>query len=464
MICNGITLSSANGYPVGTWISTTGPTLAGIGITWNAWELPGEPGYTAPTKVFDFLGMTYNNRVKEVGFNFTRNTIGTYIGSSGYLMTASINEPRLEYDPETGQSKGLLLEAAATNYLNWSETFATAGGCNNNWIDFNITRTAGNTSPSGNTGAIRFTATGGNAYLMMTSGVTTGVIYGSWSCWFRGISGTESLYVTVDGGTTWSLISNLSNKWKRFGSEVTETEVGIFDSPFYMGFKLGNTGDSVEIWGAQVEERRQSWGALAKFDPLNVVQYTSYISSGATRGTRGHEKCEITGTSFSSWFGITQGTMLLDILNGSQIVIPNSAAYFTAPLLYQYNNTAVASISRYNVTNQSTSTGIITYWPFPQSGYPLNTPIKSIFSYDPYGLKISSNKNLGTTTFTGVTQYIYNYNTLSLTTVFGQFNDRPQSQQHVRKIMYWNYVWNEDDMKAMSLANIEQFTTFNPYG
>ena len=84
--------------------------------------------------------------------------------------------------------------------------------------------------------------------------------------------------------------------------------------------------------------------------------------------------------------------------------------------------------------------------------------------FNPNGLKISSNGNLGTTTFLGITQYIYNYNTLSLTTVFGQHNDRPRSQQHVKKIMYWNYVWNENDMKAMSIANVEQITTFNPYG
>jgi hypothetical protein len=319
------------------------------------------------------------------------------------------------------QPKGLLLEAAATNYLNWSETFATSGGSNNNWIDFNISRSTGNTSPSGNTSAIRFTATGGNASIIATSGVTTGLLYGSWSCWFRGVSGTESLYVTLDGGTSWSQISNLSNTWKRFGSDLTETQVGIFDSSFHMGFRLGNTNDSVEIWGAQVEERRASWGALAKFNPLDVVQYTSYIPSGATRGTRSNEKCEITGISFSSWFGITQGTMLFDTFNTSQIVIPNSAAYFTAPLLYNVSNTAVVGISRYN-TDQSAASSNLIYWPYPQSGYPLNYPIKGMFSYNPYGLKISSNGNMATNTFLGITQYIYNYNTLSLTTIFGQYN------------------------------------------
>jgi hypothetical protein len=85
-------------------------------------------------------------------------------------------------------------------------------------------------------------------------------------------------------------------------------------------------------------------------------------------------------------------------------------------------------------------------------------------SYSPYGLKISSYGNLSTSSYSGITQYIYNYNNLSLTSVFGQYQDRPQSQYYMRKIMYWNYVWDEESMKKMSKANVELITEFNPYG
>lgn len=464
MICNGVTLSARPNYPVGTWVTTTGPTLAGIGITWNAWELPGEPGYTAPTKVFNFVGMTYNNQVKEAGFNFTRNSIATYIGSSGYLMTAAINEPRLDYDPDTLESKGLILEEGTTNYLNWSETFATSGGCNNNWIDLNISRTTGNTSPSGNTTAIRFTATGANGTLIMSNGVTTGLLYGSWSCWFRGMTGIEDLSVTLDGGTSWSQISNLSTKWKRFGSDLTESTVGIFNSPFHLGFKLGNTNDSVEIWGAQVEEAVWISGSLRlPVNPLVEVQYTSYIPTTNTRVTREDEKCEITGISFSSWFGITQGTFLFDSVNSGQIVISNSLAYFTGPLLYQVGVNATIAVGRYG-TYQTVSCQGPGYWPFPQSGYPLNYPIKTMFTYNPEGLKISYGGNLESSPYSGITQLIYNYNTLSLTTSFGQTTSKGNSQNHTKKIIYWNYVWSDADIKAMTKANVEPTTIFNPYG
>jgi hypothetical protein len=460
MICNGVTLSARPNYPVGTWVATTGPTLAGIGMTWNAWELPQEPGVTAPTKEFNFLGMTYNNRVKEIGVSLTRSTTATYIGSSGYLMTASIDEPRLEYDADTLEPKGLLLEPAATNLLNWSETFSTSGGCNNNWIDLNLSRTSGNTSPSGNTGAIRFTATGGNATLIMTNGVTTGLVYGSWSSWLRGITGNESLYVTTNGGTSWKLIQGLSNKWKRLGSSLTDTELGMTYSSFHLGFRLGNTGDSVEIWGAQVEERLRNWSTPIPLESITYVDFTSYIPSGATRGSRSFDYARVAGSSFTSWYGVTQGTMLLEFMNIFDFSLSQSTGYNPQPCTYR--SSQGSGIGIFNV-NTSTTVNTITYWPFPQSGWPLNYPVKSIFSYTPNRLKISSNGNLGVGNISS-SSTIVNYNQMNLSIVYGQWWDRVVSPGYIRKIMYWNYPFSDTDLKAMSLANVEPITRFNPYG
>ena len=461
MICNGVTLSSADGYPVGTWVGTSGPTLAGVGLTWSAWELPGEPGYTSPNKIIDFLGMTSNSQITQAGIQCTRNTPATYVDYTGIVRIAPVNQPRLDFDPNTAKPKGMIVEPAATNLLNWSETFATSGGCNNNWIDINLSRTTGFTTPAGITNGIRFTATASNAILIATNGVTSGVTYGSWSCWFRGVTGNESLSVTIDGGTTWKQISNLTDKWQRFGLETTSTELGMVSSPFYMGFHIGNTGESVEIWGAQVENRLRAWQAAVPIDPLRFVSYTSYIPSGATQGFRNHERCFMTGSTFTSWFGNTQGTVFLDVENLSDFVI-SSPSFYTQPL-YLANPGAGVNISKYN-TPLSATTNTLVYQPFPQTGYPLNTPIKIMYTYTPYTVKISSNGNLSTSTFTGITAYTQNYNLMDFSVVFGQHNDRPQSQTHYRKFMYWNYVWSNADMQAMTKANIEQFTTFNQYG
>lgn len=56
---------------------------------------------------------------------FTRNSIGTYFDANGVLQTAAVNEPRFNYDPETGEFQGLLIEGAATNLLLNSNVLST---------------------------------------------------------------------------------------------------------------------------------------------------------------------------------------------------------------------------------------------------------------------------------------------------------------------------------------------------
>lgn len=53
----------------------------------------------------------------------SRASVGTYIGSDGIIKTAAANEARMQYDPMNPFAPPrLLLEAAATNYANGSET------------------------------------------------------------------------------------------------------------------------------------------------------------------------------------------------------------------------------------------------------------------------------------------------------------------------------------------------------
>ena len=460
MICDGTTLSSRGGYPIGTWVSTTGPTLAGIGLTWAAWELPSEPGHTAANKDINFLTMNTRADLIAAGLTFGRNSIGTYIGSSGYLIVGGTGQPRFEYDPLTLEPKGLLLEATSTNFLNWSESFSNTGGSNNNWIDTNLNRISGNTSPSGTTNAIRFVATANNASLISTNSIG-GSTTGSWSCWFRGITGSENLSFTINGGTSWRTISNLGTAWKRFGSEITKTEVGITFADFHLGFRLGNTNDSVEIWGAQVETRLQPRPVSPYSDPFSTVQYTSYIPTTSTRVSRASEFCRLEGISFTSVIGSTQGTFLIEATNVGSIMISN-ALNNNNVLHYSVSSNANAAVERRGTAHTATCETKV-YWPFPSSGYPLNMPIKSMFSYAPYGLKISNNGNIGYSTYNGLT-YVFPYSILNFTLVNGQIYTAPSLNYHLRKVKYWNYVWNEVDMQAMSLANEEQVTEFNPYG
>ena len=48
---------------------------------------------------------------------FSRASIGSYVDSSGTIQTAAVDEPRFNYDLETGEFKGLLLEKQSTNHV-----------------------------------------------------------------------------------------------------------------------------------------------------------------------------------------------------------------------------------------------------------------------------------------------------------------------------------------------------------
>src|SRR5690554_1119385 len=54
-------------------------------------------------------------------WDVARNSEATYFDANGVLQTAGINEPRIDYDPATGECRGLLVEGQATNLTRWSE-------------------------------------------------------------------------------------------------------------------------------------------------------------------------------------------------------------------------------------------------------------------------------------------------------------------------------------------------------
>jgi len=119
------------------------------------------------------LNLDFTTGVLDSRLTFTRSTTATYINSSGYVTVmgaAATNDPtkaRFDYDPATLAPRGLLIESQATNLLNFSETFATTGGTNNNWADTNLTRTStNNTSPRNDATALQITASAGNGTII----------------------------------------------------------------------------------------------------------------------------------------------------------------------------------------------------------------------------------------------------------------------------------------------------------
>jgi len=94
-------------------------------------------------------------------FNYTRNSTATYVDREGILQTAARGEPRFEFNFETKEFEGLLIERASSNELYNSETIGGTGwtkrvgiaGANSLIADLNNIE-----APDGTMTATRFTS------------------------------------------------------------------------------------------------------------------------------------------------------------------------------------------------------------------------------------------------------------------------------------------------------------------
>ena len=262
---------------------------------------------------------------------FTRASSGTYVGSDGLIKTASNDIPRFDHDPVTGESLGLLIEEQRQNLLRYSEE-----ADNPAWnilsssvtVDPDVviapdgTQTADKVKEAATTGAhsIEFTAfafQAGVTYacsffvkaaersrirIVFPTVFTNRIVFVDFD--------PNSYQVISDDGTT-SSITPVGNDWFRVAvvSTATTTSPGA-----RIGFTLVDTGTNViytgdgtsgiYVWGAQLEE-----GSFP----------TSYIPTTASAVTRAADVASISGSNFSSWIDLNNGTLF----NDSEVIAPN---------------------------------------------------------------------------------------------------------------------------------------------
>lgn len=216
-------------------------------------------------------------------FTFTRSTTATFINSSGYVESigaATSNDPtkaRFDYDPTTLTARGLLIEGSSTNELTNNETFGTG------WTDSNITRdSTNNTSPRNDATALRVTASSANATIIRSAAIGTSA-QRTLSVWLRRVSGTGNIQFTTNNGTAWTTQA-ITSSWVRYTFTATTEAQRV-------GFRIVTSGDSIELWGAQLET-----GSGA----------SSYIPTGASTVQRASEVMYMDGTNFSAWWPSSQ--------------------------------------------------------------------------------------------------------------------------------------------------------------
>lgn len=258
---------------------------------------------------------------------FTRASQAWYVNSAGIIVPAAINTPRIDYDPTTLASRGLLIEEQGTNLMTWSEDLTNAA-----WTKTVVTVAANQTtSPDGlltadlcaetivNNQHFVFPAPAavvsgntytGSVYLKKGSGITAPdwVLVAFISSGF----GAKTIAFNVSTGQFGNGIGVLTAVSQQFSdgwwrvcltaqASATTAGGGIYvaftnntnasSTPTY----AGQTTSDVFVWGAQFEA-----GAFA----------TSYIPTGAAAVVRSADVCSITGGAFTGFYNQTEGTLV----------------------------------------------------------------------------------------------------------------------------------------------------------
>lgn len=270
-------------------------------------------------------GAQLEQRATATAYTATTNApITNYIPQ---LMTAAINQPRLDFSPTTRAPRGLLIEESRTNLLTYSEQFDNAA-----WTKTNASITANAvTSPDGTINADKIIPTTANADHLVRQTVTVtnathtytvcakadgygflAIQIASDAFYTKYFEGVFNLTTGAVEGTGRNVtytgsrsITSLGNGWYR--CQIVVNNIDANSTTIATALPLstnnpaatyaGNGFSGTFIWGAQLEV-----GSFA----------TSYIPTVATTVARGGDQPVMSGANATNWFNQSEGTFVFD--------------------------------------------------------------------------------------------------------------------------------------------------------
>ena len=223
--------------------------------------------------VLDFMNGTLPSTA-----TFTRASNAWYFNSSGNLTQATSNNPRFDYGaPGSTTLRGLLMEDAKTNKaIQCRDLTQTAWSKTSAIVALDQTGIDGTASS-----ASSFTASAANATVLQT--LTQAASTSIFSLYLKRITGTGTVNITQDGGTTWTAVT-LTSSWQRFKAVSASTLNPVF------GIQVVTSGDAVAVDVAQFES--------ATLPSSPIIPTTVSV-------TRAIESCQV---SSIGWYNATYGT------------------------------------------------------------------------------------------------------------------------------------------------------------
>ena len=270
-----------------------------------------------PSLLLDFAG----SKTVDPRITFSRASAATYFDNKGVLRTAPAGVPRIDYDPVTGECRGLLVEEQRTNLLRYSEQFDSAA-----WVKQGATATQNATiAPDGTLTADMCANNGETGYHNIEQGLAgvigtqysisvyakqgthtrirlVGRASSNWAVFPSGIFDLSTGSIVSSSGDKPATIENVGNGWYRciiYGTCALATSIGHSFSPVPTG-QISNNYDGtaypgyIYTWGAQLE--------VGSFP-------TSYTPTSDSQVTRAADAASMTGTNFSDWAN-SVGTIL----------------------------------------------------------------------------------------------------------------------------------------------------------
>jgi len=382
------------------------------------------------------LDLDFTQEELDPRITFTRGSIGTRVNRNRLIETVAANQPRFDYDPVTGECKGLLIEESRSNLFTYSDDAQTAWSIKSGLtVSSNV-----DVSPDGNTTADALVedTLRNDKYLERQITVSANQNI-TWSCFVKPSRRTNIFVVIYDGASYSNNISlryEYSNKTVSFaGAFGTGTlgNYGVIDvgNGWYRMYVSGQPTTSasssvrIRIGFVNQSSTYTGTGVLAGYvwgAQLEVGAFpTSYIPTTASTVTRSADLVSMEGTNFSSWYNQSEGTIYVN----NKIPYTPSAVflYFLIFGINAGNRHSIEQTTANGLTYITQNSGGIQYWSTSGSGIlPVNTNRKTTYAYS------SSNSK---TLLSGTSNQTYTFSVKSsvdvyksMTTMYiGRFSD-----------------------------------------
>jgi hypothetical protein len=367
-----------------------------------------------PTLNLDFA----NSQSLDKRITFSRGSIGTRVNRNGLIETIAANQPRFDFDPISGECRGLLIEEQRTNLVTYSDTITTSNVYNG--VSSQLTQVTTTTPISGLTTATKvFLNVGANA-----GNSSNGFNFGTFSLTNSTVY-TQSIFVKASGSSIFRLRSNVTGQvfdipiagpaptptgtitacsvtlyadgWSRISWTFTSTTSAPGNRGDHWAMKptVADGSSGFFVTGAQLEQ-----GA----SPSEAPFPTSYIPTSGSTVTRSPDLARLQDPYFSQIFNKYEGSVFMNYNMNSPVDNGTFYGLQRSQTLFYIGNISDGTYNGYGLiqdisisirhrlsgqaASQSSFVGIgIQY----TSGSPI-TNGKFCFSYDADKLKVSCDK------------------------------------------------------------------------